>query len=463
MKRYVLAVFCFFSASLLFAQDIFKGPLRVSENRRFLETSSGTPFFWMGDTAWELFHRTDREEAVYYLDKRASQGFNVVQAVLLAELNGLMVPNAYGEKPVLSVNPLVLNEKYFEYADFVIRKAREKGIYVALLPTWGDKLFKASWGDGPEIFNKANAYTYGKWIGNRYKNEENIVWVLGGDRTPRENSDDVEVWRSMAAGIADAAGGNDRTLMTLHPQPSSPGGSSNWFHKEDWLDFNMHQTGHCLTQSYQKITHDYHLLPVKPTLDAEPLYEDHPVCFNAKDNGYSVPEDIRRIMYWNVFAGAFGQTYGCHDVWQMYKQGREPLNGPLRPWKLALDLPAANQVKHLKNLLLSRPFLTRIPDQGLILSPQAEDENYVMATRDSEGSFAMVFFPTGKSVELNLSSLRAGKLVTAWYDPRTGASFRGPEIQTPKITVAPPSSGKGQDWVLVIDDAAKTFSPPGHL
>ena len=110
----------------------------------------------------------------------------------------------------------------------------------------------------------------------------------------------------MAEAIAAAAGGYDKTLMSFHPQPKEGGGSSTWFHNEPWLDFNMHQTGHCANQpTYELIKNDYNLLPIKPTMDGEPLYEDHPNCFNARELGHSSARDIRRIMYWNVFAGAF--------------------------------------------------------------------------------------------------------------------------------------------------------------
>ena len=105
-------------------------------------------------------------------------------------------------------------------------------MYIALLPTWGDKLFKNSWGVGPEIFNPENARCFGRWIGNRYKNHTNIIWVIGGDRNPREGTNDIEVWRQMAEGVAEGVGGHDKALMTFHPQPSRPGGSSNWFHQE---------------------------------------------------------------------------------------------------------------------------------------------------------------------------------------------------------------------------------------
>jgi hypothetical protein len=448
----------------LFVSFFLQGQhLKVSENHRYLVTEEGKPFFWLADTAWELFHRTDLQEAKMYLEKRKEQGFNVIQAVALAELDGINTPNSLGDRPLLNNDPTTPNAKYFEYVDAVVDAADSLGLYIALLPSWGDKLFRDSWGVGPEIFTEENARAYGRWIGNRYKDRDNIIWIIGGDRNPRSGSADMAVWNQMAEGIAAAAGGYEATLMGFHPQPNRPGGSSTWFHDAPWLDFNMHQTGHCANQgTYQYIRHDYGLKPTKPVLDGEPLYEDHPNCFNARELGYSIPDDIRRIMYWNVFAGAFGQTYGCHDVWQMYTLDREGINGPLRPWPRALDLPMANQVKHLKNLMLSRPFLTRIPDQGMVLDNQKEDHAYVIASRDIEGSYALVYFPTGRATHLDLSPLSGTSLNSWWYDPRTGNAVAGPKItKSDRVTIDPPTSGKAQDWILVLDDPARDFPKPG--
>ncbi|MEL6123972.1 MAG: DUF4038 domain-containing protein, partial [Bacteroidota bacterium] len=395
--------------------------LEVSENGRFLVTEFGEPFFWLADTAWELLHRCDRDEVIHYLDVRLAQGFTVIQTVALAELDGLHTPNSYGEAPLIGDDPATPNPAYFDHVDFVIREAKKRGIYVALLPTWGDKVNLKSWGVGPVVFDPSNAHKYGRWIGDRYADRDNVIWVIGGDRNPRANSDDTEIWNQMALGIAEGAGGMDRTLMSYHPQPKQGGGSSTWFHEEAWLDFNMHQTGHCANQgTYKYIDHDYMLSPTKPVIDAEPLYEDHPNCFNARELGHSSARDIRRIMYWNVFAGAFGQSYGCHDVWQMYTLDRKPINQPLRPWKEALDLPMADQVVHLKNLMLSRPFLDRIPDQSMIINQASEWEQTVRATRDKTGTYAMVYLPEGGSADLNLSSLQSEDLTLWFYDPRTG-------------------------------------------
>lgn len=458
VRSALIAILAFF----LFPLTGLVQPLEVSRNGRYLVTVDGKPFFWLADTAWELFHRLNREEAIRYLKKRQSQGFNVIQAVALAELDGLRTPNPYGEVPLIYENPATPNPAYFEHVDFIIDQAARLNMYIALLPTWGDKVFKAGWGTGPEIFTVENARIYGRWIGNRYKDRENIVWIIGGDRTPREKSTDVEIWQSMAEGVAEGFGGNEKALMSFHPQPRDPGGSSTWFHEDKWLDFNMHQTGHCPKNTYLNITHDYQLSPVKPVIDGEPMYEEHPICFKASENGYSMARDIRRIMYWNVFAGAFGQTYGCHDIWQMYDQDRDGINGPLRPWHKALDLPMAHQVRHLKNLMLSRPFLSRIPDQSLIRTDQQDGVDYVIATRDENGEYAMIYFPTGKNVLLDLKNLQGDEFKTWWYDPRTGVAFEGTDLRKDSgLEIQPPSTGMGNDWVLVIDARDTDFPPPG--
>ena len=154
--------------------------LKISDNQRYLIHADETSFFYLGDTAWELFHRLDREEIDYYLQTRADQGYTVIQAVALAEFGGLTEPNPYGETPLRGNDPAQPNEAYFEHVDWAINRAEALGLYVALLPTWGDKWNRA-WGEGPEIFTPENARVYGEFLGRRYQDKP-IIWVLGGDR-----------------------------------------------------------------------------------------------------------------------------------------------------------------------------------------------------------------------------------------------------------------------------------------
>ena len=434
--------------------------LQVSANKRYLQTVDGKPFFWLGDTAWELFHRLNREEADLYLKNRADKGFTVIQAVVLAELDGLHDPNPYGEIPLENDDPTKPREAYFQHVDYIIKKAEQLGLYIGLLPTWGDKLYKDNWGIGAEIFNTENAKVYGQWIGNRYKNQKNIIWILGGDRTPR-NEGDVAIWRAMANGIAEGVGGQDKALMTFHPQPNSleDGGSSKWFHNDDWLDLNMFQTGHCRELNvWDRITVVYNRTPIKPVLDGETLYEDIPVCFNAEDLGTSSAYDVRLNAYFDVFAGAFGHTYGCNDVWQMYAPNRKPLLNPHHPWYVAINLPGASQMKYLRALMESRPMFDRVPDQSIITNALSSSD-HIQATRGKD--YLFVYSAQGKPFTVNTSKISGKEIKASWYDPRNGeVKVIGKFVKKPQQEFTPPTNGYGKDWVLIVDDASKLYQNP---
>ena len=422
--------------------------LRVSKDRRSLVHENGSPFFWLADTGWELFHRLDKQDVDFYFKKRAEQGFTVIQAVALAEMDGLHTPNAYGELPLENDDPSKPRKAYFQYVEWIIDKAAYYGLYIALLPTWADKVFKDRWGKGPEIFNSATAKAYGQWIGNRFKDKSNIIWILGGDRNPR-NESDVEIWRAMAAGVAEGVHNPDNTLMTYHPQPSETSSSSPWFHKDDWLDFNMLQTGHCRdTKVWEKISRDYNLQPTKPTLNGESIYEDHPVCFKPKELGYSNAYDIRKAAYLSVFAGSAGYTYGCHAVWQFYSHEREGVNGPLKTWKISLDLPAASQVKYLKRLISTIPESCR-PAQQILLDTL--DGTQRIQALQANGH-VLVYSAAGEPFRLNNKVVNLKNFGHGyWYDPRTGKQqlLSKQAIQT-DASFVPPAKGDGNDWVLVL-------------
>ena len=427
----------------------------ISANKRYL-LKNGQPFFWLGDTAWELFHRLNREEAGRYLKRRSEQGFTVIQAVVLAELDGLHTPNAYGETPLINDDPTRPNENYFAHVDYIVNKADSLGLAIGLLPTWGDKIFKERWGVGPEIFNEANAAQYAAWLANRYKDKTNIIWILGGDRNPR-NEKDVAIWNAMGNAIQKATG--NKAVISFHPQPSEKG-SAQWFHSQPWLRFNMFQTGHCRDAAvYDRISAVYNLPPAKPVMDAEPIYEDHPVCFNAKDLGTSNAYDVRRAAYLDLFAGAHGHTYGCHDVWQMYSPKREGINGPHLFWEEALELPGAGQMQHVRKLMLSHPLPDRVPDQSLIEENSLVPAERIQATRGTD--YAFVYTAAGKPFTMVMGKISGDSLQAYWYDPRSGQTKNvGLVANKGRRKFGPPSTGYGQDWVLVLDDRSKNYPKP---
>src|ERR1700760_3707263 len=129
--------------------------IRVHADGHYLETEEGAPFFWLGDTAWQLIAGTTREECSYFLRTRGQQGFSVIQVVALAEMDGIRHTSAMGLTPFVDGDPSRPQEAYFHRVREIVQEAGANGLYVGLLPTWGDKL-TAPWGDGPRIFRNDN-------------------------------------------------------------------------------------------------------------------------------------------------------------------------------------------------------------------------------------------------------------------------------------------------------------------
>ncbi|GIV17065.1 MAG: hypothetical protein KatS3mg022_2500 [Armatimonadota bacterium] len=435
---------------------VFRHPTHPCSGR-YLVTERGRPFFYLGDTAWELFHRLTREEADLYLRDRAAKGFTVIQAVALAEFDGLGTPNAYGHTPLHHNDPTQPNEDYFRHVDFIVSRAEELGLYIGMLPTWGDKVNK-KWGAGPEIFTPDNARIYGEFLGKRYRGKP-IIWILGGDR-PIENDTHLAIWRAMADGLRRGDGGEH--LITYHPMGGQS--SSRWLHEEEWLDFNMLQSGHHARPipNYEMIERDYRLEPVKPCMDGEPNYEDHPINWDPK-NGWFNDHDVRRAAYWALLAGAHGHTYGCHDIWQMYEPGkRQPISHARTSWKEALLLPGASQMRYVKALMLSRPILLRVPDQSLIVGDVGKGAQHIRAARSVDGSYAFVYLPVPMSVTVDTEKLNGKSLRAWWFNPRNGqAQLVGEFARRGERTFTPPGGETSEeDWVLVLDEVGKRYRKP---
>jgi uncharacterized protein DUF4038/collagenase-like protein with putative collagen-binding domain len=431
--------------------------LTVSDNKRFLVRRDGKPFFWLGDTAWELVHRLSRDEIRFYLDNRLAKGFTVVQTVCLAELNGIAQPNAEGETALIDGDISRPNDRYFDLVEFAIDQAAQRGMYIGLLPTWGSHAITREW-THPflprhplfEPGSGAHAREYGHYLGKRFGEKDNLVWVLGGDTLPSMTG--VRTWMKMAQGIAEGATGGehyDQLVMTYHPRGQAT--SSAYWHHEPWLTFNMLQTGHDPDYDVAaKVRGDYDLPATKPVINGEPMYERLPAGCRVT-NDKLTDRHVRYAAYASVFAGAFGHTYGANEIWMMWEPSQAsctPSTGTslLRadtPWKQALDYPGAAHMGHMRALIESRPQLTRVPDQSIL----GEGPGRYVATRDADWTYAMIYFPGEAQRRLDLSGFGDKHTVATWFDPRTR---RTQPAQAHNDTWwIPPADG---DWVLIIDD-----------
>ena len=455
----------------------------AADDPHYIRHADGTRFWWFGDTAWELIHRATRPEVELYLDDRQAKGFTVVQTVILSEMLRVKESNAYGAVALEAWDPLrpVLSasgDGFWDHVDFIIDAAARRGIYVGLLPTWGELVVPRN---GPPVFQTASqAYGYGFFIGQRYASRPNIIWVLGGDRQPDERPEGVALWRAMAEGIADGVnntpgldGSADyaSTFMTHHAYNSS----STWFHGDPWIDVHMWGSYHSEyddTRSWELAEQDWNLAKPLPTLNAEPCYEEHPLNYAIPDNGWFTAVDVRVAAYWSVFSGAAGFTYGAHPIWQFSDATRPPYSGLTRSsWHTALAFPGATHVQHLQALLRSRPATNLRPARELIVAGGGQPAQRTVVLRGD--SHLLAYMPTGNDLTLRLGALSGRELRAWWFDPRTGRSREiGTLPNAGEHTFAVPGmseeltwlrSGRGCDWVLVLDDASAGFAQPGSV
>jgi hypothetical protein len=398
-----------------------EGRLVVSENHRFLQTEKGSPFFWLGNTAWLLPERLNRDEVEFFFDKEREAGFNVEQVQVL---NAIPTYNIYGQAANNALFDFKNIEKkdvygYWDHLDYIANMAEQNGIYIAMVCIWGSQINKIS---------VKQAQSYGSFLGNRYKNHPNIIWVMGGDI---RGDIHPEIWDALARAIKKA---DPNHLMTYHPRGRTT--SATWFNDREWLDFNMFQSGHrrygqrngdgdytikenTEEDNWRYVEASQAMTPLKPVLDGEPSYEDIPQGLHNFDEPRWKDCDVRRYAYWSVFAGSFGHTYGHNSIMQFMRPGVLPSYDAKKSWWDAQNDPGYNQMKYMKWLMLTVPFTERIPDQSVIASQNGERYDRIIATRGND--YLLVYNYSGKPMQIDLTKIGGEKKNAWWFNPSNGS------------------------------------------
>lgn len=416
--------------------------LRVSPDGHFFQTETGQPFFLLADTAWLLFNKLEEADVRRLFENRASKGFTVILSVVFRDLFTPNTPNAYGVTPFASEADMYavrLNPAWLENVRRVVELAQSYGLFMGLLPTWGDKWNEHSNSAGPVIMDAPKAHAYGRHLSDSLGDLPNILWVLGGD-SPIQNQDYARTVEAMAAGIR--AGRSGERLMTFHPNDTSV---SDIFHAAPWLDFNAMQSGHARPNiaDYRYIEHLYRHAPPKPCLNLEANYECSPMFLMLQEKDHPAEEpvfgayDVRKCLYRSVLAGAAGFGYGCEPIRQIHRKGdRIHVHGRhhMPVWSDVLDAPGSAQLKHLTDRLLERAYFTRMPAQELWLPLQkfrsvgrdfTQPENcdpaaHVRVARCREGSYILAYVPVRQPLCLDTRVLKSDAFEVSLYDPESG-------------------------------------------
>lgn len=313
--------------------------------------------------------------------------------------------------------------------------------------------------------NVEEAKAYGTFLAERYKDNPNIVWIIGGDT---RGDVKTEVWKTLARTIRSI---DKNHLMTFHPFGRTM--SATWFNDADWLDFNMFQSGHrrygqtkgdgdnladsnVAEDNWRYVEASLAKNPLKPVLDAEPSYEGIPHGLHNPKECRWTADDVRRYAYWSVFAGSFGHTYGNNSIMQFYREGYAPAYGAQETWQEALKDEGFNQMKYLKELMLRFPFFERIPDQSVIAGTNGERYDRAIATRGND--YLLVYNYSARPMQIDLTKISGEKKKAWWFNPQNGSmTYIGEfENKVADFQYDAPYM-RGEDRVLVVTDVLKDY------
>lgn len=462
MKKNIIAlVLCLVCCGITTAQRAKpwdNGRLKVSDNHRYLIHENGTPFFWLGNTAWLISERLTRDEVEYYLVNEHRAGYNVEQ---IQVINSIPTFNIYGQQANdASFDMWKFSKKdqygYWEHLDFIVDFAASQGIYIAMDCVWGSQITK---------MDIKKAEKYGQFLGERYKDKPNIIWMIGGDVLGDKGT---ASWDALAKAIRKA---DPNHVMTFHPRGRTT--SSRWFADRDWMDFHMFQSGHrrygqrngdgdytikdnTEEDNWRYVDLTWNGNPQKPVIDGEPSYEDIPQGLHDFTAPRWMDYDVRRYAYWAVFAGCFGHTYGHNSIMQFIKPGLLASFGAEKPWWDAMKDPGYNQMKYLKWLILAFPFEERIADQSVIAGQNGERYDRNIATRGND--YLLVYNYSGKPMQLDLSKISGAKKNVWVMNPSDGTLKYLGEFDS-KVTEFANDGAylRGSDRVFIAVDAQKNY------
>ena len=424
-------------------------PVKVAEGGRYLVDRNGTPFLIAGESPQALMVNLSEKDAELFFANRHSHGFNTVWINLLCggNVGGRADGSTYdGLVPFKTADDLTTpNEAYFARCDRMIRLAHKHGMLVFLDPCETIDHLKTMLKNGPEKCRQ-----FGRYLGSRYKDFDNLLWMNGNDFQTWKNRDHAAVVQAVARGIRDKDPRHPHTVELDYLVSGSLDDPS-------WAPLIDVCASYTYFPTYAQVLKDYNREHAKPVVLIEADYE-----FERE----STPAVLRRQEYWSLLSGATGQLYGNGYTWP-FKRG----------WKEKLNTPGAVQMAHVQALFLPRPWHRLIPDQkhsvviagyGTFDSTTTEGNvygmtsDYVTAGRTPDGSLAMAYLPSRRTVTVDMTQLAAPATVR-WYDPSRGtyvAVGKSPLPNRGEHNFTPPGNnadGDG-DWVLVLE----TKPPPAH-
>ena len=417
-------------------------PLKMSANGRYLVDANNLPHMMVGDAPQALTVNVSEADAEMFFANRQARGFNTVWINLLCNTytggrtNGStidgIVPFTAALPSSASLDLGTPNEAYFAHVDRVLGRAAGHGLQVLLDPIETGGWLTTMVDNGP-----TKCRDYGRFLGNRYKSFDNILWMSGNDFQSWTVASYDTVVQAVALGIQDNDTRHLQTLELDYPASSSLD-DTNW---TSMLGFNATYTYY---PTYARLLQDYARINFRPNFMVEARYEFE---------GASVAT-LRKQEYWSMTSGAMGQIYGNGHTWPF-----------LADWKNYVDTPGALEMRYLVGLFAPRAWYDLVPDPAHTIvtagygsysdSGTVDSNDYATAARTPDGSLVVIYVPVVRSLTVNMTKL-SGAAITRWYDPSTGIYVPiagSPFANTGSRSFTPPGNNGDGDggWALVLE------------
>src|SRR6266699_2748321 len=401
------------SASATTADTLF--PLRIEAGKRYLVDAAGKPFLMLGESPQAMIGNLSEAEAELFLVNRKSHGFNTVWVNLLcASYTGCKADGTTFD----SIAPFTIgsdlstydlsapNEAYFARADRMLQLAAQYGFLVILDPAETGSWLSVLQSNG---LDKSRAY--GQYLGARYKDFPNIVWMSGNDFQDWRVPNYTALVQELALGIKDTDPNHIHTVQLDYRVSSS-------LDDPTWAPIISLNAAYTYYPTYAEVLHAYNQSASMPVFMVEANYEFE----NNTGMDPSTPAILRRQEYWTALSGATGQLYGNHYTW-----------GFIDGWKVQLDTPGVVQIAYVKALFEPRAWYELVPNQlhtvvtagygtfadTCSVGPCVGGNDYVTAARTPSGKLVMAYVPSARIVTVDMSQL-SGPATARWYDPTAG-------------------------------------------
>jgi hypothetical protein len=430
-------------------------PLKKSANNRYLTKQDGTPFFIVGDAAWLLTSQVTNTDIDTYLANRAAKGFNTIIVQLIDSYFSDNAPNTIDGIAPFTVpgNFSTFNPAYFSRFDYIVDQAATRGIVVLSFPLYlGANCSEKGFAPQVTADTTAHLQAYGTFLGNRYKDKGNIIWVIGGDESPFTCSLSAKVDAFATALVA----ADPNHLVTEHNQggeavtPWLAGGVPSWLtlnttYGPSPLSFTQGQTA-------------WNRTPTRPFFHLEAYYE----------NEHSITRhDLRAEAYWSTLTNGCGYIFGNCPLWKFGSSVASNACPAGGSWPTAMNANGSLDMTRFKNLFTSVEWQKMVPDftHTTVTSGFGTGSSTVTTARASDGSFVISYLPVVTGITVNMTRLSGSSVTARWYDPTNGtystvAGSPFPNTGTHVFTPTGNNSSGASDWVLLLQSSTSPTPTP---